>query len=694
MKVFEPQHIRNVALVGHKASGKTSIAESALWAAKATTRLGSTQAGTSTLDYEPEEHKRVMTVSTSIASFEWKKTKFNLLDTPGDANFLRDTRVSLPAADAAVCVVSAKDGVEPMTERVFGWAIEEGLDRCFFVSKMDAESADFERTLTDIKDHACREAVAVQIPIGQGADFEGVIDLLEERALIFGPGDEGLFDWVEIPTPLRDAATHARNQLIEDIAANDEELMEKFFEEALTNEEIASGLIEAMRSGSIVPVFCGAGSLNRGVTPWLETWARIGPSPNDRAPFAGTRGEEPVEVQADPEGPVQCQVFKTIVDQHAGKISVLRVLSGTVKADLTLENTARDGNKERIGHPQILVGKKMEAIDAIRAGDIFAVAKLKDVHTGDTLSSDGFRLDPIQLAPPLISRAVHASDPAQEDKILSGLQRIVEEDPGLVISRDPQNGEVLLSGTGQQHVEVAVEKMQRKFGVNCQLALPRIPYQETFTKSVQNVEGKHKKQSGGHGQFAVVMMDFAPAERGSDLAFEDAVVGGSVPRSFIPSVEKGIRKAMARGILAGYPMVDLTARLNDGKHHPVDSSDMAFQIAASKAFKVAAEQAGPVLLEPVMNMDIAVPEENMGDVMGDVSTRRGRVAGSEPSGKSVIVRAQIPLAEIQTYEASLRSMTHGRGSFTMTMSHMEPVPHLVQEKIIKDSDFVAHDDED
>ncbi|MEO1234369.1 MAG: GTP-binding protein, partial [Myxococcota bacterium] len=526
MKVFEPQHIRNVALVGHKACGKTSIAEAALWAAKATPRLGNTQAGTSTLDYEPEEHKRVMTVSTSVASFEWKKTKFNVLDTPGDANFLRDTRVSLPAADAAVCVVSAKDGVEPMTERVFGWAVEEGLDRCFFVSKMDTESADFSRTLEDIKEHACREAVPVQLPIGQGAGFEGVIDLLEERALIFGSGDDGLYDWVEIPAQLRDEASHARNQLIEDIAANDEELMEKFFEEALTNEEIVSGLVAAMRSGSIVPVFCGSGTSNRGVTSWLDAWTRIGPSPADRPAFVGTRDGEPAEVSADPEAQPQCQVFKTIVDQHAGKISVLRVLSGTVKADLTLENVGRESGKERIGHPQVLIGKKMDAIEIVKAGDIFAVAKLKDVHTGDTLSSDGFRLAAVELAPPLISRAIHAADPSQEDKILSGLQRIVEEDPGLVISRDPQSGEVLLSGTGQQHIEVAVEKMQRKFGVSCQLALPRIPYQETFTKPVKNVEGKHKKQSGGHGQFAVVMMDFAPAERGTDLTFDDAVVGG------------------------------------------------------------------------------------------------------------------------------------------------------------------------
>lgn len=694
MKVFEPQDIRNVALVGHKASGKTSLAEAALWAAKVTSRLGSTSAGTSVLDFEAEEQKRVMSTATAIGSLEWSKKKINLIDTPGDANFLKDTRMSLLAADTAVCVVSGKDGVEPMTERVFGWATEAGLARAFFVSKMDVDAADFDRTVEDIRDHVCREATPVQMPIGVGSGFRGVVDLLTSRAIVFAEGDEGKLSVTEIPEELREAALDARNHLIEDIASNDEDLMEKFFEEALTNDEIVAGLAAAVRSGQIVPVYCGSGTLNHGVTTLLDAITSNFPSPLDMPPRIGARGDASAELAPDPGAPLTCQVFKTIVDQHAGKVSVMRVLAGTATSDTTLENSSRGGQKERLGGLNTLLGKKLEAVESAPVGDIIAVVKLKDVHTGDTLSADGFCAEVVALAPPLISRAVHAKDQSQEDKILTGLQRIIEEDPGLSLGRDEQNGEVLLSGTGQQHIEVAAEKMQRKFGVECELRLPRIPYQETFTLPVKAIEGKHKKQSGGHGQFAVAYLDFSPSERGSGLVFVDAVVGGSVPRQFIPSVEKGVRKAMDRGVLAGYPVVDLEVRLFDGKHHAVDSSDMAFQVAASKGFKAAAEKARPVLLEPIMNVEIVVPEENMGDVMGDVSTRRGRVVGSEPSGKYVTIRAQIPLAEIQTYEASLRSMTQGRGSFTMERSHMEPVPPPVQDKIVKESGFVRSDDED
>lgn len=695
MKVFEPQDIRNVALIGHKGCGKTSLAEAALWSAKATSRLGSTQGGTSVLDFEAEEQKRVMSTSTSVAALEWKKHKVNLLDTPGDANFLKDTRMSLPAADAALCVVSGRDGVEPMTERVFGWAADDGLVRAFFVSKLDADSADFDRTLQDIKEHVCREATAVQIPIGSGTGFRGLIDLLSEKAFLFEPGDEGRFKVSDIPQDMVEIARDARNQLIEDIASNDEELMEKFFEEALTNEEIVGGLSKAMRAGQIVPVYGGSGTTNHGVSALLDIVVTAFPAPTERAPWPGKRNGAEARLEPDPNGPLTCFAFKTLVDQHAGKISVMRVLSGRAKGDTTLENATRSSNgKERLGALHGLLGKKLLPIDEAPTGDIFAVAKLKDVHTGDTLASDGFRARAAKLLPPLIARAVHAKDKSQEDKVVTGLQRIIEEDPGLSLGRDEQNGEVLLSGTGQQHIEVAVEKMQRKFGVDCELTLPRIPYQETFTVEVKAVEGKHKKQSGGHGQFGVVYMDFQPGNRGEGLTFEDAVVGGSVPRQFIPSVEKGLHKAMSRGVIAGYPVVDLRVRLYDGKHHPVDSSDMAFQVAASKGFKAAAEQARPVLLEPIMDMEIIVPDENIGDVMGDVSTRRGRVVGSEPVGKYVVIKAQIPLAEIQTYEAALRSMTQGRGSFTVEPNHMEPVPPLVQEKIVKDSGFTGHEEED
>lgn len=694
MKVFDSKDIRNVALIGHKACGKTSIAESALWAAKRTKRLGNTTDGTSVLDYEPEEQKRVMSASSAVGSLEWKKKKINIVDTPGDGNFLKDTRTCLQAVDGVLCVVSGKDGVEPMTERVHGWASDMGLARAFFVSKMDAENTDFNKAFADIKENVCREAAAVQIPIGSDASFKGVVDLLAEKAYLFKDGDQGEYEEADIPADMKDAAEEARNTLIEDIASNDEALMEKFFEGTLTKEEITKGLSKAMAQGLIVPVYCGSGTKNQGITLVLDFILDAFPSPVEAPARPGKKGEESGERKPSDDEPTSLFVFKTIWDK-LGRISVMRVLSGGAKGGENLENNRRANMpKERLGALNTIIGKDIEAVDGAAVGDIVAVAKLKEVQTGDTLSADGWVMDTLQMAAPLISRALKAKDKGTEDKIMAGVQKIVEEDPGLELGRDETSGQILLSGSGQQHIEIAVEKMSRKFGVAADLELPRIPYQETFTVPVKNVEGKHKKQTGGAGQFGVAYMDFEPAEKGAGLVFEDAIVGGAIPRQFIPSVEKGIKKAMARGVLAGYPVVDLKVRLFDGKYHPVDSKDVAFQLAGSKGFKQAAQKARPAIMEPIMDVEVMVPEENMGDVMGDVNTRRGRVAGSNSMGKYVVIKAQMPLAEVQSYEAALRSMTQGRGSFTMEFSHMEPVPPPIQEKIIKDSGFVVAEDED
>ncbi|MEQ9503581.1 MAG: elongation factor G [Deltaproteobacteria bacterium] len=692
MKVFESKDIRNVGLIGHKACGKTSVAESALWAAKVTNRLGQTAGGTSALDFEPEEEKRVMSVSVSVGQLPWKKTKINLLDTPGDGNFLKDTRVAMQAMDGVVLVVSAKDGVEPMTDRVFNWASDMGLMRAILISKMDAEHSSFEKTLADLKENLTSDCTAVQIPIGKEAGFSGVVDLLSQKAYMFGDGDQGAVKETDIPADMVDAAEEARNALIEDIATNDEALMEKFFEGTLTTEEIVGGLKNAMSEGLIVPVFCASGLLNRGVTTLLDFLVDAFPNPLEAKPYEAREGDAR---EAKTDGPVTCLCFKTVVDQHAGKISVMRVLSGTASSDPTLENNTRsNGTKERLGSMNTIVGKKLDGVDKAPVGDIIAVTKLKDTHTGDTLSEDGWVAKTIELAAPLISRAVSAAEKGAEDKISAALNRIVEEDPGLTLTRDERTGQILLNGTGQQHVEVAIEKMERKFGVKAELSLPQVPYLETFTVPVKNVEGKHKKQTGGAGQFGVCYLDFEPTERGSGFVFEDAIVGGSIPRQFIPSVEKGCVSAMKRGVIAGFPLVDVKVRLFDGKYHPVDSKDMAFQLAASKAFKAAAPKARAVLLEPIMNMEVMVPEDNMGDVMGDVNTRRGRVLGSERVGKYMCIKAQIPYAEIQQYEATLRSMTQGRGSFTMEKSHMDVVPPNIQDKIIKESGFTDQDDED
>ncbi|MBI2373164.1 MAG: elongation factor G [Deltaproteobacteria bacterium] len=693
MKSFETKDIRNVGLIGHKASGKTSLAESALWCAKVTNRLGSTSEGTSVLDFEDEEKKLTMSISTGLGSLEWNRRKINLLDTPGDGNFLHDARLAMEAMDGAVCVVSAKDGVEPMTERSFGWARDLGLATAFFVSKMDLENADFARTLEDIKKGLCKEAAALQIPIGREASFRGIVNLLSQRAYVFKDNDMGGYAETDIPADMANEVDSARNRLIEDIAAADESLMEKFFEGTLTSAEIEAGLAKAMSAGLIVPVYCGSGTANRGVNVLLDAVAATFPDPSMRKPYSGKLGDAKVERAAD--GPMACLVFKTIVDQHAGRISVCRVISGTAKADTTAKNGGRR-TTERLGTLNSILGKKLAAVEdgIAHNGDIFALAKLKETSTGDTLSEDGFVADFVKLPPALISRAVRAKDKGGEDKIKAALTRIIDEDPGLQVSHDENTGEVILSGAGGRHVEVTVEKMNRKFGVSCELNLPRIPYRETFTVAVKNVEGKHKKQSGGHGQFGVCYLDFEPGERGSGFVFEDAIVGGSIPRQFIPSVEKGLHKAMARGIIAGYPVVDVKCRVFDGKYHAVDSSDMAFQVAASKGLKAAVAKARPALLEPIMNVEIRVPDEAMGDVMSDINTRRGRVMGSESLGRYAVVKAQIPLSEVQTYEASLRAMTQGRGSFTLELSHMELVPSNIQEKIVKDSGFVAHDDED
>lgn len=695
MKVFDSKDIRNVGLIGHKASGKTSVAEAALWSAKVSNRLGQTSGGTSVLDFEPEEQKRVMSTSVSIGQLTWKKTKINLLDTPGDGNFLRDTRYAMQAMDGVVLVVSAKDGVEPMTDRVFNWASDLGLFRAVFISKMDAEHSSFDKALADIKENLSNDCTAVQIPIGAEAGFSGVVDLLTQKAYMFADGDSGELKETDIPAEMADAAEEARNALIEDIASNDEALMEKFFEGNLTTAEIVAGLKKAMSAGLIIPVYCGSGCLNRGVTKLLDFVVDAFPNPLEVPPAEGTLNGEPTLREPKADGPLTCFCFKTIVDQHAGKISVMRVLSGTASSDPTLENRSRDNaSKERLGSMNTIVGKKLDGVNSAPVGDIVAVTKLKDTHTGDTLSEDGWVKTTITLPAPLISRAVSAKDKTAEDKIGNALHRIVEEDPGLSLSRDERSGQILLSGAGQQHVEVAIEKIERKFGVACELSLPQVPYLETFTVPVKGVEGKHKKQTGGAGQFGVCYLDFEPTERGSGFVFEDAIVGGSIPRQFIPSVEKGCVKAMERGVIAGYPLVDVKVRLYDGKYHAVDSKDMAFQLAASKAFKAAAPKARAVLLEPIMNVEVMVPEENMGDVMGDVNTRRGRVLGSERIGRYMVIKAQIPFAELQQYEATLRSMTQGRGSFTMERSHMDLVPPNVQEKIIKESGFVATDDDD
>jgi elongation factor G len=695
MKKYETNDLRDVAFVGHGKCGKTSLAEAFLFDAKVTTRLGKVDDETSNLDSEPEEIKRKSSVQCAVAFCEWDRRKINIIDVPGDTNFGGDAQLGVSAADAAVVVVSAPDGVQVGTERGWELADKQEIPRVVFVNKLDRERANFQRALDEVKEVLSRKAVPLQIPIGKEQSFSGVVDLLALKAYTFEDDGRKVVDG-EVPADLADDAAAAREELIEGIASADDALLEKYLEEGeLSEEEVTQGLAKSIISGEVIPVLCGSATRNVGVQPLMDMIANAMPSPTEAPPFTGS-GPDGAEIQRSAaEGqPLSGFVFKTI-SADIGKLTMLRLVSGTLTADSTLLNNST-GAKERVGQIYLLVGKKRETVTEVAAGDIVGLAKLKDTHTGDTLCDDKAPISfPRPVLPePVISFSIRPRSKGDEEKVATKLSEILAEDTSLQLDRDQVSKEMLLRGLGQIHIEITVEKL-RRMGVDVELAEPKVPYRETIKGKATHVEGKHKKQTGGRGQFGVCFIDMEPRKEANEedpLEFLDEIFGGSIPRQFIPSVEKGIRDRMARGVIAGFPVVNITVHLKDGKYHPVDSDGRSFEMAGSKAFQAAFQQANPILLEPVVNMEIVCPEDNMGDIIGDISSRRGKVLGTEAKARRQVIKAQVPLAEVLRYAVDLESITAGRGAFQMSFSQYEEVPSNLAEKIIADA-RVAEDED-
>jgi elongation factor G len=685
MKVYDAPNIRNVALVGHGGCGKTSLASALLFDAGAVTRLGRVDDGTTVTDFDPDEIERKISLLAAVAFAEWKKTKINLIDAPGYANFLAEARSALRVADAALVVVDAVAGVEVQTEKVWAFAEEYGLARLVVVSRMDRENASFERALERLQASFGRTVVPVAVPVGEEKSFRGVVDLVAEKAYVYGDDASGKFQVTDVPTAQKEAAASWREKLVEMVAESNEELMEEFFEKGtLSQEQLAKGLARAVAAGRICPVLPASAALNAGVHAVLDAIVDLLPSPVVRGKAKGIDPATKAEAWREPaaDAPFSAFVWKTLVDPHAGRITLFRVYSGTLKSDSGVHNTSRDA-AERVGSLFLLQGKAQTQVPEVQAGDIAAVAKLKDTMTGDTLADKAAPIvyPAVTFPEPATTFAIEPKTRGDEDKISTALQRLQEEDPVLRVSRDPQTHEMLLSGMGQLHVEVVVGRLRKRYKVEVNLKKPKIPYRETIKGSAE-AHGRHKKQTGGHGQFGDCRIRLKPLPRGSDFEFVDDIFGGAIPKNFIPAVEKGIQEARLKGFLAGYPMVDFRVELYDGQYHDVDSSEMSFKIAGSLAFKDGIPKCRPTILEPIMAVEIAVPDEYAGAVMGDLSSRRGRPQGMEPKGSLQVIKAEVPLAEMLSYDADLTSMTGGRGSYHMEMDHYDEVPAHLQEKII------------
>ena len=687
MKVYSGSEIRNVAVAGHNDTGKTTLVSQLLFNAGATTRLGRIDEGTTTTDFDSDEIERKHSISSAIAYAEWKNTKINLLDTPGFGIFIMESKSAMRVADSAAIVVSAVTGVEVTTERVWKFADEYELPRMVIVNKMDRERASFSRTLEALQKKFGKNVVPLQIPMGEEHDFYGVVDLVAMKAYKYAPDGSGKFDTIDIPAEFKGETDDWREKLIEKVAEGDDTLMERFFEQGgLSQEELIDGLKREIGHHQIYPVMLTSASHNIGGHALLDAMSQLLPAADEAKTITGTNPKgEAITFDRRPEAFAAALVFKTFSDPFSGRVSLFRVYSGTFKSDTTYWNTTRD-HEERVGKLQVVQGKQQTPVSELRTGDIGAVAKLKDTVTGDTLASKEHPivLKHIDYPESAIAFAVEPKARGDEDKLGVAVARIIEEDPTIRFARDPQTKEFLISGQGQLHVEIVVHKLKKKYNVDVILHPPKVPYRETITKTA-DAHGRHKKQSGGHGQFADCKITIEPLPRGADFEFVDDIYGGSIPRQYIPAVEKGIQDARKKGFLAGYPVVDFRVRLTDGQYHDVDSSEMAFKIAGSLAFQQGMELAKPTLLEPIMHVDITAPAEYIGDIMGDLNSRRGRVEGVDAEGDSQTVRARVPMSEMLTYGSTLRSITQGRGSFHMEMSHYEEVPRNLQEKIIAES---------
>lgn len=690
MANFDVSRIRNLAIIAHGGAGKTSLTEAILFNCGAIDRMGSVDNGTSTTDYEPEEISRNITISSSICFCNYKGYKINIIDTPGFINFIEDTRGCLRAVDGAVVIVSAISGVKAETEKIWKYACEFEIPRIVFINKMDKENASFSRAIAEIEKSFETEAIPLQIPIGSGDTFQGIVDIINMKAFNF---TDGKAKETEIPAEMIAEAEVFRKKLIEKIAEADDALLERYLEGGeLTKEEIIKGIKEGSLTRRFIPVSCGAATKNIGINHLIDDIILCLPSPLEMVRISPIRGKnakdgKEVERKVDEKEPLSAYVFKTIADPYAGKLSIFRVYSGLIKADSTVLNT-QAGVKERIGQVFHLLGKKQVPAQIIGPGDIGVVAKLKETNTGDTLSDESHPIvfDKVRFAEPIISYAIAPKSKGDEEKVSSGLHRILEEDPTLRFHRDEETKEMILSGMGQVHLDVTLEKLKRKFGVEVIMKTPKIPYRETIRTSAK-AQGKYKKQSGGRGQYGDCWIEIEPLPRGGGYEFIDKIVGGVIPQQYRPAVEKGILETMKEGIIAGYPIVDMRVTLYDGSYHSVDSSEMAFKIAGSMALKKAFLEAKPVLLEPIMKVEVTVPDESLGAVIGDLNSKRGKVQGVEPqAGGNQKILALVPMAEMLTYANQLHSLTSGRGLYSMEFSHYEEVPGHLAQKIIAEKE--------
>jgi elongation factor G len=689
MKVYDTSDIRNVALIGHGDVGKTSLASALLFVAGAVTRLGKVEDGTTVTDFDDEEIERKISLQTAIAHLEWRGTKINLIDTPGYAAFVADAKAGLSVADAAFLLVEAVAGVQVLTERVFKYCQEYRVPRVFVLNKLDRERASFDRTMESIAERFDRRAVPIQIPLGEEQAFEGVVDLVALKAHRYATDGSGARTEEEIPAAILDRAKEHRAKLVEMVAESDDALMEEYFEKGdLPQEKMVAGLHRAFLERKIFPVMLASAARAVGIREILDAAVDLMPSPAEMPAREGVDPSNGSEISraADPAAPASVFVFKTVADPYAGRVSLFRVISGTLRGDTSVQNVGQ-GAAERLGTVNLLQGKQLLPIGEIRAGDLGAVAKLKETKTSDTLAdpSNPIRFPAIAFPAPAISFAIEPKSKGDEDKISTALHRLTEEDPVLRVGRDERTHELLVSGNGQVHVEVAIAKMKKKFGVEAILKQPKVPYLETIRKKVGAVQGRHKKQTGGRGQFGDCWIELEPLARGSGFEFVDKIFGGSIPQNFRPAVEKGIVEAAQRGWLAGCPVVDFRVTLTDGSYHSVDSSEMAFKIAGSLAFKAAMEQARATILEPIYAVEITAPEECMGDIMGDLSSRRGKPQGMETQGHYQVIKAQVPLAEMLTYASTLKSITSDRGTCHMEFDHYDEVPAQIQEKIVAEA---------
>jgi len=703
MKEYTSDHLRNVSLIGHGGAGKTSLAEAMLFSAGSTTRLGRVEEGNTLSDYHPDEIERQISINTSLLFCEWKTHKINILDTPGYTDFTGEVKAALRVSDTAIVLLKAVEGVEVGTEIVGKYTNELRNGVVFVVNKLDHENADFDKVVHQAHEMISHDVVPVQFPVRQGLGFDSVVDVIRMKVLKFSPDGNGKYTEQEIPADLKAKADELRQQLLELVAETEENLLNRYLEQGgLSEDELRQGLRGGIRDRKVFPLFCASATSHVGVSSVMDFLTDYCPSPIDMGDLHGTApgahngdAKTDITVKQTPQGPPSLFVFKTVSESHVGELSYFRVCSGSVNPGMDLINES-NGKPERLAQLYVMNGKDRKDVAKLWTGDLGAVVKLKDTHTNNTLSSKAFPIvyHPILFPAPVYSCAIVPKAKGDEDKISTGLHSLHQEDPTFVFRVDPEIHQTIISGQGELHLSIIVKRLKQKFNVEVDLIEPKVPYRETIKAVVKDAEYKHRKQSGGHGQYGHVHLRLEPLKRGQGFEFVDEIVGGVVPGKFVPAVEKGIVETLKEGVLAGYPVVDVRVALHYGSYHDVDSSEMAFKIAGSQAFRKGFMEARPILLEPIYNLEVKVPEDTMGEVMGDISGRRGKILGMEAAGHYQIVRAQVPAAELHKYATILRSKTGGRGMFTASMSHYEEMPKEMADKVVLTSDKNKHKEQE